>query len=269
MSVYARRGVGWRSVQLAISSVWWLVTFGGRLGSDSVITLCYHGVLDEDGSSFEKQMLRIRERSIASTETAVTGRTFRKPRVCITFDDAFRNLGRNVIPILREHGIAAVIFAVSENAGCPPAWEIDPEHPEAGESTMSALELREAADDRIEIGSHTATHAKLTDLPDQELQREVVQSKASLESELGSSVRFLAFPHGAAGTREIEAAKEAGYVAVFTLDPEDRGDFVRGRYLMSPDVWPAEFALTADGAYSWIVLVRRLRDIVRRSARKV
>jgi len=183
----------------------------------------------------------------------------------VTFDDAFRNLRRNAIPSLREHRVPALIFAVSENAGVPPAWEIAPEHPEAREPTMTAEELREVADDLVEIGSHTATHARLTDLPDQELQHEVGRSKTTLEGQLDREVRYLAFPHGAAGPREIESAKEAGYACVFSLDPGDRGDFVRGRYLMSPDVWPLEFALTADGAYSWIVIIRRLRNALRRS----
>lgn len=265
MSVYARRGTAWRSVQLAISSIWWLVTLGGRLGSAPVVTLCYHGIGDEDAESFDGQVRRIRDRSTATPETVAPRRAFERPRVCVTFDDAFRNLRHNAIPTLREHRVPALIFAVSENAGEPPAWEIAPEHPEAKEPTMTAEELREVADAGIEIGSHTATHARLTDLSDQELQREVGRSKATLESELGRDVRYLAFPHGAAGPREIDSAREAGYACVFTLDPGDRGDFVRGRYLMSPDVWPLEFALTVDGAYSWIVIVRRLRNALRRS----
>lgn len=266
MSVYARRGGLWRCVQLAVSSLYWLFTLGGRLGSAPVVTLCYHGVADGGSEPFARQMRHIRRRAIAPHERGITRPFLSRPGVSVTFDDAFANVRRNALPTLQELGIPAVIFAVSENAGRPPAWNIAPEHPEAAEPTMTPEELREVANGEIEIASHTATHARLTDLDDEALEREVRLSKERLEDELGRTVRSLAFPHGAAGSREIEACRAAGYECVFTLDPGDRGEFVRGRYLMEPDVWPLELALTADGAYAWLVHVRRLRNALRRRA---
>jgi len=266
MSVYARRGGLWRGVQLAVSSLYWLVTLGGRLGSAPVVTLCYHGVADDGAGPFARQMRRIRRRVIAPHERGVTRAFLSRPRVSVTFDDAFANLRRNALPTLHELGIPAVIFAVSENAGRPPEWNIAPEHPEASEPTLTPEEPCAIANGEIEIASHTATHARLTDLDDEALEREVKRSKETLEEQLGRAVRSLAFPHGAAGSRELEACRAAGYECVFTLDPGDRGEWVRGRYLMEPDVWPIELALTADGAYAWLVHVRRLRNALRRRA---
>ena len=84
-------------------------------------------------------------------------------------------------------------------------------------ATMTFDELRGLADRGVEVGSHTVSHPHLTELPDEELDRELRDSRAELEDELSRPCRFLAYPYGDDDPRVHEAARRAGYDAAFAL----------------------------------------------------
>jgi peptidoglycan/xylan/chitin deacetylase (PgdA/CDA1 family) len=90
--------------------------------------------------------------------------------------------------------------------------------------------LRGWSERGVEIGSHTLSHAHLTQLPDDELRRELVESKAQIEAMLARPCRFLAYPYGEEDARVRAAARDAGYVAAFGLpgaNPIDQFSFPR------------------------------------------
>jgi len=79
------------------------------------------------------------------------------------------------------------------------------------------------------IGSHTMTHASLRSLSEPAARRELTESKARLEKEIGKEVRHLAFPYGTrleAAEREYRLASEAGFTTAVTTLPGSvgRGD---------------------------------------------
>ena len=76
---------------------------------------------------------------------------------------------------------------------------------------MSWSELRAIAEDGIEVGSHTITHPRLTQLSPAELERELVESRERIEDELGRPCRFLAYPYGDEAEHVRAAAEAAGY----------------------------------------------------------
>src|SRR3989338_520295 len=67
----------------------------------------------------------------------------------------------------------------------------------------------------MEIGSHGVSHQVLTALPPHELGEELLASKRVLEERLGIPVRALAAPGGVWNGTVAEAAKAAGYDAVW------------------------------------------------------
>ena len=67
----------------------------------------------------------------------------------------------------------------------------------------------------IEIGSHTASHAHLTQLSDGELSRELGESKSAIEENLGRPCTTLAYPYGEHDARVRDATRAAGYTAAF------------------------------------------------------
>ena len=63
----------------------------------------------------------------------------------------------------------------------------------------------------VAIGSHTVTHPNLLKLSDAEVESELCDSKATLESLLGCPVRHLSYPNGLADERIQEIARRCGY----------------------------------------------------------
>ena len=128
-------------------------------------------------------------------------------RAVLTFDDGYAALVREALPCLLAHGFSATVFAVSGKLGGTNDW--DAERP--GEALASAEDLRVLADAGFEIGSHGATHRALTELSDEELERETAGSRADLERLVGGAVVSFCYPYGNFDGRVVEAVRRAGY----------------------------------------------------------
>jgi peptidoglycan/xylan/chitin deacetylase (PgdA/CDA1 family) len=144
----------------------------------------------------------------------------------VTFDDAFTSVLR-VLPALERLGVPVTVFACSDYAsdGRPlnvPELARDAAALPDELATMTWDQLRELADRGVEIGSHTRTHPHLPQLSDEKLKREVSDSRASLEAELGRPCRFFAYPYGAEDARVRRAVHAAGYEAAFALQSNER-----------------------------------------------
>jgi peptidoglycan/xylan/chitin deacetylase (PgdA/CDA1 family) len=71
-----------------------------------------------------------------------------------------------------------------------------------------------AASPLIEIGAHTRTHPRLSELPPERQREEIAGSKADLEAMLGRPIRGFAYPFGSSGdyaAAAVAAAREAGF----------------------------------------------------------
>jgi peptidoglycan/xylan/chitin deacetylase (PgdA/CDA1 family) len=253
MTGYGRNGNLIRILYLAGAAIAYFLTIWGRLRCKKGVVLCYHGVRPEQKHRFERQVILLSRRF---------------PFVRMTFDDAFSNLLDNALPILEELQVPAIIFAVTDNLGDIPRWNIPAGHPEAQELTMTAQQLLNISKHPlIRIGSHTLTHPDLTKISHDRLQAELAESKSKLEKLLGCPIEDMALPHGAYNEEVIALAQAAGYKRIFTLDPRptdfESGSAVMGRFSLSPDVWPIEFYLTCAGAYAglypWRRFIRRFR----------
>ena len=177
--------------------------------------LCYHAVSPtwDHRLSIQPQLLLRQVRLLA-----------RFRRVRASFDDAFRSAA-SVFPVLTERGVPITIFVCTGYArtGAPLTIpELAGDDP--GElATMAWEELREQAARGIDIGSHGVTHAHLTRLTDNELQRELGESKQELEDELGRPCASFAYPYGEHDQRVRAAVETAGYERAYGL-VEDGSD---------------------------------------------
>lgn len=265
-----RRGFIVRALYLAMSVAWYVLQRSTSGAAHRTVVLCYHGVKPHQAARFAWQVRRAAARAIGVQALTTAGARPRSaPTVCFTFDDAFANLCDNALPILRERGVPACIFAVSDNLGARPRWRIAPDHPEAREPVMTADQLQQVVGDSLfTLGSHTCTHPDLAEVSIELAARELRESRRQLSALAGRPVDDLALPHGSFTPAIIDAAFAAGYQRVFTLEPvphqpvNDRQTI--GRFLMSPDAWRLEFLLTCAGAYGWLSPWRRF---VRRARR--
>lgn len=108
------------------------------------------------------------------------------------------------------------ISALAAQAGIDPAALVEREC--LPWETLRAL----AGAPGVTIGAHTLTHPMLAKHPAEFARREIVESKARLEAELGIPIRHFAYPVGdrtSAGPREFGMAREAGFAAAVTTRP--------------------------------------------------
>jgi peptidoglycan/xylan/chitin deacetylase (PgdA/CDA1 family) len=88
---------------------------------------------------------------------------------------------------------------------------------------MSWDELKELADDPlVTIGAHSITHCNLAKQSEDVTTHEMREGRARIEHELQRPVMHLAYPYGdriAAGPREFELARAAGYKTAVTTRP--------------------------------------------------
>jgi peptidoglycan/xylan/chitin deacetylase (PgdA/CDA1 family) len=192
--------------------------------SDGPLLLAYHAVgtgspaLAIPQQALRAQLSLLRRRGYVGL-TAVEAEQRRQdgrlpPRTAVvTFDDGFRSVLR-AKPILDELGFPATVFVVTSfvESGEPLRWP----GLEQSEESLGWPELELLRENGWEVGSHTATHPLLPDLGDAELERELVDSRATIRKRLGSC-ETLAYPYGRADDRTAAAAARAGYLAAFTL----------------------------------------------------
>jgi peptidoglycan/xylan/chitin deacetylase (PgdA/CDA1 family) len=137
----------------------------------------------------------------------------------VTFDDAYRSVLDLAYPILSSLGLPATVFVVTDfgDGRRPLEWPgIDHWRGGPNEQELRGLgwkELEQLADSGWEVGSHTRTHPRLTQLSDQELARELEESRAACEQALGRPCRSVAYPYGDFDGRVTRAAEKAGYTA--------------------------------------------------------
>jgi peptidoglycan/xylan/chitin deacetylase (PgdA/CDA1 family) len=124
-------------------------------------------------------------------------------QVVLTFDDGAETDWVVAAPLLAERGFGATFYVVSR-------W-VDRRH-----GFMSVRQVRELVDAGFEVGSHSATHALLTQLDESAMRFEIADSKRELEDILGAPVRHFSCPGGRWSQRIAHVAREAGYETVAT-----------------------------------------------------
>lgn len=145
-------------------------------------------------------------------------------RVRATFDDAFRNAA-SVFPALERIGVPIQMFVCTGFArdGAPLTIPELADDDPAELATMTWDDLRAHTERGVLVGSHGITHARLTQLGDDEVRRELVDSKRELEDELGRVCAAFAYPYGEHDARVRALVREAGYQRAYGLY-KDRAD---------------------------------------------
>ena len=262
-SPYARRGQIVRIAYLIVSAVYWLLTRLARRPR-GIVVLCYHSVRTDQLQRFTWQMRHVAERAVSpsvnESRRIVPGRP---PQLCVTFDDGFENVLKNALPAMRALGVPATLFVVPGSFGTVPTWGMPAGHPDREERVASGPELAAAARRGLcSIGSHTFSHVRLSQAKRAEMMRELSDSKEALEELLDCEIADLAFPYGDYDASTVERAYSSGYRRLFTLDPRlwhpEKGETLVGRFLVCPEMWRVEFALTCAGAYAWRAASRRV-----------
>ncbi len=220
------------------------------------MVFCYHAVPAHQVNLFRRQMDFLQGESQVLPADARTNLEAGKRHCMITFDDGFRSVLENALPILKERNLPAAIFCATGYFGATPDWIQEPNHPDRKERIMTEEELKTLDNGTIIIGSHTVSHPFLHRLSPEEISREFEASRQTLEKLTTQPVTLLAIPFGKYPPEVFTLARQAGYSRVLTNDPEQieqlQDRFVLGRFDVSPTTWRLELRLILAGAYRWL-----------------
>ena len=139
-----------------------------------------------------------------------------EPSVAITFDDGFASMVEQAAPMLAERDLPATVFCVAGHLGGLSDWATAPAS--APRLRLAgAPELRDLAAGGVEVGSHGMSHLPLS-RADEALEREIVESRASLEEATGAAVHWFAHPYGSLPGARGRALIERTYSGAVTSE---------------------------------------------------
>ena len=165
--------------------------------------LTYHSI-DESGSpiSISERVFRAQMAWLARSPVrvvpldALMHMAPDEDAVALTFDDAFISFGDIAAPLLAEHELPATLFVVTDAAGGTNRWSgrVDRGIPELPLLTWQSL--GRLADQGVQLGAHTRTHADLARVDGSQLRDEIVGSAERIERETGRAPTAFAYPYG-------------------------------------------------------------------------
>ncbi|MGN9757198.1 polysaccharide deacetylase family protein [Streptomyces sp. SD31] len=168
--------------------------------------------------AFAEQMALIGDLGLTPVRTADLAARWRSGRplperpVLITFDDGYEGVHRHALPVLAKHGFPATLFVST-------GWLKGPHDTGGGLDTMlDWAQVRELAEEDVEIGGHSHTHPQLDQLPDGRLRSELILCKEIISDELGTAPASFAYPYGYSSRRVREAVRETGYAQALAVN---------------------------------------------------
>lgn len=207
-------------------SLLWLARGGREAGGPGIRILFYHRVTDD------RDELAVRPRRFREQMEQLAGEGYRvldvgraaellaagelpSRAVALSFDDGYRSVAEQALPVLERHGFHATVFVATGviDRRAPLSWY---------RRQPPLLEWEDVV--RLDGGmlrfeAHSVTHPSLLALGDEEARAEIAGSKRELEERLGRPVEVFCYPAGLYGPRERRLAGEAGFRAACTCEP--------------------------------------------------
>src|SRR5699024_1341148 len=112
----------------------------------------------------------------------------------LTFDDGYKNVYQDVLPLLNELGFTATNYIVSNHLGGTNF--LDAKNGVPSSTLMNQNEIMQWVDARHETGSHTQDHVYLTRITAAEAKKPIFQPNTDLEQLFGIVVVVLLYPYG-------------------------------------------------------------------------
>lgn len=159
--------------------------------------------------------------------------------IVITFDDGYLNFLQNALPALTAVGFTATVFLVANQLGGTNVW--DTVNGDVEERLMTQSEILEAHAKGTEFGSHTLDHADLAAVAHDEAWRQISESKAKLEADLGIPVDTFCYPYGRKTFEVQKLVEKAGYRLACSTEKGQNTDetdkFALKRINVRSDTW--------------------------------
>jgi peptidoglycan/xylan/chitin deacetylase (PgdA/CDA1 family) len=260
-----------------------LKVLGERRRQERIPILMYHGIQNGVGARhpyfetatspavFERHMqfLSLNGYNSVTVSDAVNAmaRGGALPKsVAITFDDGYCDFYTHALPILQKYGLKATMFVVS-------AFTTEQGTRRDGKEFMTWGQVREIHASGIEIGSHTVNHPQLYDTAPTAIERELSESKQTIEGKLSARVASFAYPyafpeHDRKFAEELrESLQRNGYESGVStiIGTARRGDdsYFLPRIPSNSHDDLRFFQAKLEGAYDWLHSLQYLRKRVK------
>jgi peptidoglycan/xylan/chitin deacetylase (PgdA/CDA1 family) len=153
-----------------------------------------------------------------------------KKTIVITFDDGYEDNFINVYPILKQYNYPATIFLSTGLMS----------------GHRNGLKMSNYG---IDFEPHTQTHARLTELDNNQAEEEILKSKQDIENNLNKKCTCFAYPWGNYNKETIEILKNLEFISAVTVH----------RGFVSQKISPYE--LPRNFVDSWVTKFRFLLKI--------
>ena len=194
-------------------------------GYQTVPVLVYHNFsLDKTDrmtvskASFEDQMQLLKDKGyrVISLDQLFDFLDFKKQipskSVVITIDDGWKSAYEIAFPVLKKHGYPATLFVYTNLI-------------RSSRKAMTWEQVKELADNGIDIQCHTITHRDLAGAQEKEsykeyfdaVEKEIIQSSNIIKKNTGRDCRYLAYPFGNSSSIVVAILKRNGFRGAFTV----------------------------------------------------
>lgn len=197
-------------------------TIHDRARLAGVPVIMYHNVLpnptiewDTRLEDFERHLALIQEKGLTpiSMDQLVlhlrTGASLPPKPILLTFDDNYEGQYKYAFPLLKKYNYPAVWSVHTRFVGA------QDNNPKATWENLKEMQ----ASGLVTIASHTVNHLNLvtSNLTDQQILQELKDSKAILEKELGTEIKYFTYPEGDNDDRVHKLVVEAGYTGALAM----------------------------------------------------
>ena len=194
--------------------------------------LCYHNVAEAPQEAsykllyvsperFERQLWTLRRLGLQGVSTGEGIARLRNATsrgcVVLTFDDGYADTLTTAAPLLKQYGVRATCYVVSDALGTYNHWDAD--HLHEKKPLMSREQLDQWLAAGMEVGSHSLSHPRLHQVPQDIAQHEIADSRVALRNLLGVPIEHFAYPFGAFNADTVAWVRRAGYSSAVTVLP--------------------------------------------------
>ena len=206
-------------------------------GATRFCTLLYHHVgppgralpsLSLSPATFEAQMRWLVEHGyagLACDEVVAfyrSGKALPRKPVLITFDDAYADIAQYALPVVRGHGLRALVLVVTALTGGTNAWDAAPGKPVT--PLMGADQIAAWSQQGIEFGSHTRTHCDLGSESMRGVENEIDVSAQELARLTGTKCIAFSYPWGRYSSAALTRVRGSYSLAFTTVEGINRRD---------------------------------------------
>lgn len=184
--------------------------------------LMYHSIANNDSDlsvspiNFEKQMQYLKKnnyRTINFDDLDKIDKNFKY--IIITFDDGYKNLLIDALPILNKYKLTATCFFVTNYIGKYNIWDQNTSN-FISQDLMNLDDIVLWKNSGMSLGCHTSSHLNLTKIDLETKNKEILTPKIFFEKNLSINVNCFSYPYGRYDNETINIVQKYYNYAVTT-----------------------------------------------------